>query len=297
MKSICLFLLCVASMAQAAAPKEFAYGVHLYETGDYYRSISELERFRYFEPGSPYGEGALRLISAAYFKGEKWDMAARRYNDYLSAYPQSGFRDEAEFFLAEALYEGRDLKNADASYRGILHSSQRDDFVVTASLRLASLDIIADRWSQAEEDFKDLSRRQKDPELLKHLEDWERLSREGGSLGEKSAAVSVLSSALIPGMGQAYSGYTADGVSALLLVGGLASWAAFYAYNHQQTPELIFGAAAFVFYLGNLQGAYLAVRRSNRERPRAKEKEILDGIGALAPPEPDLSPYVRTPAD
>lgn len=269
-----------------AASRDFSFGLHLFEEGDYYRAITEFERYRFFEPGSKNAEGALWLVAAAYLKGEKWDLALKNFSEYRSKYPASSRAKAADFFAAESLYEARKLDMSRSAYAGLLEG----EFALNSRLRLASLSLIEGQWESAAVQF---SEARKLPGAFPELDRWEQLSRQGQMLRPKSPGLALLYSAVIPGSGQMASGYVQDGLSSLAMVGGFAAWAAFFFYNQQNTPGIIFSTAGGIFYLANLHGAVLAAQRSNRERPRALIKQILDEVGEKGSPEPDLKPWIK----
>ena len=286
MKKLALLLLAVAA-GLGAATKDFEYGVHLFRDGDYYRAITELERFRYFEPKAKESEAALWLVAAAYLKGEKWEQAAKNYDDFALAYPQSRRLGGALFFKAESLYESRKLAAAREAFAAV-HDPQ---FGATPQLRLASMDLIEGHWDQAAKQFD--GAKKIEPARLSDLQRWESLSLQGQAMKPFSPALAFLSSAIIPGSGQMEAGYLSDGLSSLLAVGGFAAWAAYFFSNQQATQGAIFGVAGGIFYLANLHGAVIAAQRANRNRPRALIKQILDEVGGRAAPEPDLNDWVE----
>jgi tetratricopeptide (TPR) repeat protein len=288
---ISAFVLGFLACRAMAAPSAFDYGLKLFEEGDYYRSITELDRFRFFSPKDKNSEAALWLIADAYFRGEKWDLAQKSYEDFLEAYPSSPRAIEASFFRAESAYEARNLGLARDAYLKLLGQSSPPALALSARLRLASLSLIDGKWLEAKSRFEDAAK--EDPQRLDSYQRWEKLTNEGMALRPYSVSLAVLSSAVIPGSGQMECGYWSDGLSALTLVGGLAAWSAYFYATHQQLSGTVFGVVGGVFYLGNLQGAVLAAKRGNRERPRTLIKEILEEIGSRPSPSPSLEPWVQ----
>jgi hypothetical protein len=283
MKALALLLLALAAPA-GAAPRDFEYGLHLFEEGDYYRAVTELERFRYFEPKSREAEAALWLVATSYFKGAKWEQAGQRYAEFAGSYPRSPRAWQAGFYAAESLFESRKLPEARQAFEALLPGAE-PKFLLPTQLRLASLHLIEGRWDDAAARFAEAK---KAPQgRLEQLERWERLSLEGKAFQSKSPALSFALSALLPGAGQAYSGYWGDGFSSLLMVGGFAAWSAFFYGSNQHSAGALFACAGGVFYLSNLHGALLAAKRANKETPRARMKLILDEMSATASPEPE----------
>lgn len=93
----------------------------------------------------------------------------------------------------------------------------------------------------------------------------------------KSPFVAGMLSAAVPGLGKIYAGKTAEGVSGLLYVGALAasSWD-FYNRLGPQSPFFIVSAAlTSVFYLGNIWGSAVAVKRVQNEFNYEMDQRIL----------------------
>jgi TM2 domain-containing membrane protein YozV len=287
-----LLLLCALALACAAAaePKDYSYGLHLFEEGDYYRAVTELERFRFFEPKAKEAEAALWLVASSYFKGAKWEQAGQRYAEFAQSYPKSPKARQAAFYAAESLFEARKLPEARQAFEALLPAAE-PAYLLPLQLRLASLHLIVGRWSEAAEQF---AQAKKAPEgRLEQLERWERLSLEGKSFQPKSQPLAFALSTIIPGAGQMYSGYVGDGFSSLLMVGGFAAWSAFFYSGKQDTPGTLFACAAGVFYLSNLHGALVSAKRANKELPRARMKLILDEMSGTASPDPDPRPWAK----
>jgi len=296
MKKLLMILVIVlgarhASPLAAASNRDFEFGLSLFEKGDYYRAITELERFRFFEPKAAESERALRLIGAAYLKGEKWALAAEQFTQYLELYPRSRWARQALYFKGEALYEAREISAARDALSQVRDDGKTDELSRrSAALRLASLDLAAGQYRQAAEQFGQLSAGQKDAALAQRLAAWQQQALAIESMPKLSPSLLLASSALIPGSGQAWAGYRKDGFSAFLLTAAFAGWSIYYFSQNQQTAGWVFAVPATVFYFGNLQGAYLAGKRANRERPRQALRQIYEGIQGLPLPEVETGP-------
>ncbi len=290
MARLILALLCLVASLRASG-RDFEFGLSLFDKGDYYRAISELERFRFFEPKAPEAERALRLIGAAYLKGEKWGLAAEQFSRYLELYPRSSWARQALYFKGEALYEARDINAAREALGQVKDDAKADELARrSAALRLASLDLAGGEYRQAADRFAQVSAGLTDPVLAQRVTGWQIQAINIDKIPKLSPRLLTLSSAIIPGSGQAWAGYKKDGFSAFLLTAAFAGWSIYYFSQNQQTPGWVFAVPATVFYFGNLQGAYLAGKRANRERPRQAMRQIFEGIQSLPLPEVETGP-------
>jgi tetratricopeptide (TPR) repeat protein len=275
-----------------AEPSEFNYGLHLFQAGDYYRSITELDRARYFSPKSKDAEGALWLIAAAYMKGERWDLALQYYQEYLASYPEASHALQARFFMAEAAFQSKKQDLAKRTFEGLLQRPGLDELSSETRLRLAGLAVMDSRWQDASAQFEEV--RKLEPSLTEELDQLQQWTLEGMQFKPYSLSLACLSSALIPGSGQMECGYYGDGLATFTVVGGLAAWAINLFMKNQQAAGTVFLSLRGVFYLGNLQGAILAANRANRDRPKSIVKKILDALGEQTMPEPDLKPWINS---
>ena len=101
---------------------------------------------------------------------------------------------------------------------------------------------------------------------------------------KKSPALAGLMSAVIPGSGKMYAGYTGQGIAALFMVGILGASAAESYYrpfdrsNKKgcKSPEFIaFGSLFTIFYVGNIWGSALSVKLAREHQYREIDDEIL----------------------
>jgi hypothetical protein len=290
---VLLGLLLALSAPGLAAPTAFDFGVHLLREGEDYRAVVELERFRFFEPQSPKAQDALRLENATHFRGAQWLRAAEGCAEFAALYPKSNFAQEARFFESEARYEARQWPQARTGYESLLAQGLPAELAFTARLRLVSLRLLKDDWLGAADGIHQAREPFISAERIASLDSWEAQARQGATLRPRSVGLAVLESAIVPGWGQVSSGYLRDGLSAFVTVLTFAGWAAYSYSQDQKTPAAVFGSIGGLFYLGNLQAAFLSARRANDEKPKAIKKAILDGIGSYAPPQPDMSPYIE----
>ena len=100
----------------------------------------------------------------------------------------------------------------------------------------------------------------------------------------KSPALAGLMSAVIPGTGKMYAGYTGQGIAALVMVSilGVSTAESYYRPFGKsekkgfKSPEFItFGSLFTIFYVGNIWGSSLSVKLAREHKYREIDDEIL----------------------
>lgn len=81
---------------------------------------------------------------------------------------------------------------------------------------------------------------------------------------EKTPWLYALSSFVLPGSGQMLLGEWADGLSSLLVTGGLAALSAISFQSHETALGAGAGVVATLFYAGSIYGAYAEAERQNK---------------------------------
>lgn len=93
----------------------------------------------------------------------------------------------------------------------------------------------------------------------------------------KSPALAGISSAVIPGLGKAYTGKTGQGISSFLIcaVLGVQAWEA-YSKSSWRSPYFFLYSGLFgIFYTGNIYGSIHAARNYNNEKYEAIRSQLL----------------------
>ena len=186
-----------------------AFGDHLFRQGDYYRAITEYERFAFLAPEHPDVAQVRLRIGEAYYFGEKWDAAARIFRALETPETERDVQRTAALYLAAVAMRQKDLQRATDLLEGFLadhpDDARRADVVgqlILLDLRSGRAAAAARRLAQAHEDG--IAPPAPGPA---DLEEWRRLPR-------KSPLLAGSLSALLPGAGQAYVGHWSDALLA-----------------------------------------------------------------------------------
>lgn len=266
--------------AEPAGDPTMAFGDHLFRQGDYYRAITEYERFLFLKPDDPRANAVRLKIGAAYYRGEKWEAAARRLQDVRARAPDSEAGCQALLYLAAGALRQKDYGRA-LSYLEEFQAARATDphrDAVLAELILTHL-----RRGEIEPAERLLETALAQPGAgLKikpdDLEEWR-------NRPVKSPRLAGAMSAVLPGAGQGYVGRWSDATLAFV-VNGVFIWGTAAAFNQDEDVAGTFLAALeATWYFGNIYNAVNGAQKANR----AAEDRVIDGIriryGLTFPPE------------
>lgn len=232
----------------------YAFAVHLEETSDYYRAITEYKRFLFLWPDHPRASMCRYRIGRAYLQGSDYATAMDVFQTLLADTPPSLEKKWIEYDYAAALYghqrfarSAAILKHAEQletdtalkqqiRYSGTWCHLQRSDLTVARSL-----------WPDPENPIRIALDRMPVPE-------------------PKNPRVAGIMSAVLPGSGQIYAGRWRDGVVSFL-VNGLFIGAIVTAINtdHEETAAVL-GFFELGFYSANIYNAVNDVHKENKRQ-------------------------------
>lgn len=256
---------------------------------DYYRAITEYQRFIHAFPTHPAAAAARLGVASAYRAGGKPLKAAARYLEVVSRHPATEEGRRAAFLAAEAYYGAFEYATAAAHYRSFVeeHPNAADrplaDYRVAwthvgrhdfEGARAAMARVAADGpYGPA---AAQLGRRLGQRDRVRHRAPWL-----AGTL-----------SGVLPGAGHLYAGRPKDGLLALL-VNGIFAFGTYEAVRQETyTAAALLGLFGVGFYLGNIFGA---VNAAHRENKLALDRYVHDLVIELEPGAPGTPPAAARP--
>lgn len=268
--------LAMASVCFAQGPEAVrGFGDHLFRQGDYYRAITEYERFVFLAPEHP-GAAEVRLrIGEAYYFGEKWDAAARVFR----AVDAAEQRPDAALYLAAIAMRQQDLQRATDLLERFLADFPDDARRADALGQLLLLDLRGGRAAAAERRLAEATASGTAPPApgAADVEEWRRLPR-------KSPLLAGTLSAILPGAGQAYVGHWSDA----LLAFGLNAAFFWGTYEAFERDEAVLGgfllALDATWYFGNVYNAANGARRFNQSGQKRFFENLEVRYGLVFPP-------------
>jgi len=251
------------SYAQGLSPENIlSFADHLYEQGDYYRAITEYERFIFSYPQHQLAKKARYQIALSYLKGEKYTQALQQFRDLADKYPSDEIGRRSLYMLAETYYQKKDYSQAGDVFEKFLTSYPDDPQADAARIKKGWCFLRQGNWREAGEEFQKLP-----PGSPLHAQGAELAdeSKKYPYIGKKSPYVAGGLSAVLPGAGQLYVGRKTDAAAAFLLNGAFI-WAT--AESYHKRSYVTAGILLFFetgWYLGNIYNAASSAHKYNRQ--------------------------------
>jgi tetratricopeptide (TPR) repeat protein len=266
-KMVCPILLILAApgaaLAQAAdTPSDAGLGDEFFKEHDYFRAITEYRRDIYRSQDPERQHDLWMRIGDAYLRAERRTEAMELFTRLSQAAPDERGRAWADYRLAVTLVEAGAYSEASKKLRTF---SLGPGLSVVGADRVALFQAVilfeqADwlRCSRAVDDFRAAYPQS---ELLDVARSLRVRAERGPQLPRRSPVLAAIMSALVPGLGQIYTGRYSDGIQSLAIVGtlGFTSGVLFYSEHRQSNPSyalpIIVTGLASVFYASNVYGA------------------------------------------
>jgi TM2 domain-containing membrane protein YozV len=266
-------LVLAPSPAGGAAPDDqvLAFADHLFSKGDYYRAITEYERFLFLSPGHQRVRYARYQIARCYFEGDKLSTAIQLLRELIAGSTADEDGLNALHLLADSYYRRQEYERARETYAEFLQRAPGDPRADAVRIRIGWTYLREGDWQQAGAQFESI------PEGSSLLEQAAGLAEEAKTypdIPSKSPALAGWMSAILPGAGQLYIERPRDATVSFLL-NGLFIWATaeqFRKDNHVTGGILLFFETGW--YVGNIYNAVGGAHKYNR---RAKAG-FLDGL-------------------
>lgn len=270
-----LFLLLVVlaqpAMAEERADLLWNFASYLYQKQDYYRALSEYQRFLFLFPSDPRTSEAELQIGRCYRQEGKPEEAFSRFLRLFN-------RKAAEPVGREALLEMVAIREEQQRYPEAIYLVKRfieqypeDPEIDTIYLRLAWLQIDSGKYEEALVTLELIQPKSKHFDKARSLS---QALQQRPDMIEKSPRVAGVLSAVLPGAGHLYAGRPGQAASSFLL-NALFIGGAVLAFQHD-SPVL--GGILIFFELGWYQGgirsAAEAARQENQKQERKYRQEL-----------------------
>ena len=262
------------------ADTQFQFAEHYFRNQEYYRAISEYERFIYFFSKDDRHAQAMYQIGLAYLKGEKYREAVDTFNNLIIQFPLTDFKNKSLFKISECFDQLNNCARAVEYLNNILSSTDNVDVLDEAYYRRGWLYLKMRRFEKAEESFGLISEKNRTKYKLKTLSS--ELNKKN-SLETKNPTIAGIL-AFLPGAGHLYCKRYRDAAVAFLLNSAMI----FAAYESFDSDLNVLGGLITFFELGLYSGnIYSAVNCAHKFNQKAhnrfferlyKKTHILLGI-------------------
>ena len=252
------------------ADSQLAFADKYFSEGEYYRAISEYERFLYFFPHEKRAALAAFRIGQAYFLGEGYTEAQNAFAVVEKEYPQSPLAEEASLLICQCHVKIQDYEEARNCLSHVVQNSGPGDLAEKARYDAGWVYIQESKFGMASDTFKGMNPSVWDkyeiPILTSELD-------KAANLKHKEPGVAG-ALAIIPGLGHVYTNRYQDAAIAFLLNAGLIL-AAYESFdNEQEALGSVIGVVGFGFYAGNIYSAVSSAHKYNRRQQAAFIKNL-----------------------
>jgi hypothetical protein len=249
----------VPGSAGAGDAEVLGFADHLFGQRDYYRAITEYERFVYLFPTNPLAGRAGFSAALCYCNGGKFEAAIPVLRSVREKFPASEEAREAGLVLAEIQYRLRNYSSAISAVTDAIGEKSDPDrmgrgLILSGLCRLRLGD---------SEGAIEAARRASADQGRRH--DAGVLERAATSLpgDEKSPLFAGALSAVIPGAGQLYVGRPRDAALAFALNGILIAGIVAAFHNDEPVAGAALSIVELAWYSGNVYGAVNAAHKRN----------------------------------
>jgi tetratricopeptide (TPR) repeat protein len=255
-----------------------AFADDLFSRGDYYRAITEYERFIFLSPEAPQADLARLQVGMCYYKGGKLEAARDQFLQVKETRGQSPEGKSAWMMLVSTYYRLEKFSMAcsliDEYIRTFPADERLGDALVLKGICLSRFDNT--QW--ARESYKSIptnSVRNADVDTLIRLT--ERLD----NVPRKSPAWSAGLSAILPGAGQLYVDRPRDATISFLINGITIAGMLAAFHNHEEVVGCLFGVVESSWYFGNIYNASSGARKFNARQRTALYDQLEVHCGLL----------------
>jgi tetratricopeptide (TPR) repeat protein len=245
--------------------KLFFFSISLFENREYYRAITELNRYMYFYPNGKYHKVSHLIIADSYYRGEKYQEAISEYDKYTLSYPNDMYFYFAYLWKGRALHELGENYQAREIFLSILNDSNELKIRRAAFLNLFCVDL----FTQDNIPPKSLLT---SPDILgllsnNDLDKFSNFYEESSKENFKSPLLSGILSTIFPGSGLIYLKKYQEFLIALIL-NGVTTYSSVELFLRE---EYFYGGALALLEVGWYGGTiYHSVSSAHKHNYRIK---------------------------
>ncbi len=226
------------------------YGQYLFDSKQYKLASEELERVLFYNRDN---DSVKFQLIRSYLLGNEFSMVTKRMD--------SLFPDMQAMPRNYALQYSKALVSLNSIYQAQKFINRSNTLTGNDKLYLdLNLELLDYKWETAQKTFADM--KQKDPPMAARYEDvFNRIN----TTRYKSPGLALALSAVVPGLGKAYTHNWKDGLFSFIFVGGSAFQAirGYNRYGKNSGFFIAYTSVATTFYLGNLYGSFKSANKYN----------------------------------
>jgi len=265
--SCCLLpLFSPLAYAHFDAENLLAFADSLFQEEDYRNSIHEYQRYLFLYPKGEKSDLVQFRIAAAYQNTGQLQVAIEAYNELIAIYPMSPLAQRAKSNIAQCqLLQGKE-SDAIASLRQFVSDSPNSGLAPRAQFIIGMIHMENRDWSSAAQEWKQVSIRFAQTPFGAASDRLSRIVQHRESLPRRSPITAGLLSTFAPGLGQAYSDRSSDGLRALFTVVTVVGGTIYYVNEERYRVAIPLAAIGFSLHLRNIYGAVQSAKTFNRQQ-------------------------------
>ena len=277
-----LIFMVMGAFSGIAAPLDalpvMAFADDLFSKGDYYRAITEYERFIFLSPEAPQVGRARLQVGMCYYQGGKWEAAR---DQFLRLKEKGGSGEDvrdAWLMLANTYYRLRKYSMSEGVIDEFIKAFPSDvrigDALVMKGICMAQYGNT--QWSR--DSFRSVptnSVRSADVDTLLRLTD--RLD----GVPRKSPGLAGGLSAVLPGAGQLYVDRPRDATVSFLINGITIAGMMAAFHNDEEVMGCMFAVFESSWYFGNIYNASMGAHKYNARQRNSLMDQLEVNCGLL----------------
>ena len=246
----------------------------LFQEEDYLNAVHEYRRYIFLFPNEHNSDFVQFRLAASYQNAGRLASAIQAYQLLIDTYPTSPLMQRARSNIAQCqLLDGK-KEVAIRSLQQFLSEYPHSDLAPRAQFMIATVQMEEKNWEEASKTWEQISVKYPNTRFAEASDRLTRMVRSSKLMPKRSPTFSGLLSAVIPGLGQVYSGRFLDGLQSLTVVGTISAGTAYYINQEQYDVAIPVGLLGLFFYAGNVYGGVRAAKTFNS----SQEGKFLDGL-------------------
>ena len=264
-KSLCLLLVLMSTGATTLGASTndddmLRFADHLRAQADYYRAITEYERFAFLHPTDARAYYARLQVAYCYVLGNKLEAAEHILVDLKDHAGDLETRKAAALMLSDAYMQMQKYSRAESLLAEFERTYPTDEHMNTVRLRRGLCQLWFDQTIWAQKTLQSVSSNsivRPQADIMLHA-----FSRYD-NIPQKSPQLAGWLSALLPGAGQLYDARPGDALLSFLINGVMISAAVVAFHNDEPVAGSFITACETTWYFGNIYSAVNGARKYN----------------------------------
>ncbi|MFP3870585.1 MAG: tetratricopeptide repeat protein, partial [Syntrophobacteria bacterium] len=279
--------------AGACAEEVLQFAHHLFSRHEYFRAITEYQRFLFLYPENPEGATAALRIAQCYFRGRRWDQVVEVVDSFFRDYEQSPLKWEARLLKGRALIHLGCGEKGREEFQAVIKARPGSSLEAEAWYGIGLSYGREGRWLEADQALRQIGTESRFYGTAAQVQ---QILKEASKRRRKDPALAGLLAAIVPGAGHLYCKRPADAAVAFGFTGAFAG-ATVEAFS-QDHEELAIGLAVvtLAFYGGNIFSAVNVAHKFNDREKRRLDESLAPfediGLGRKRAPSVSLAVQV-----